>query len=377
MRTVAIVDPYDAESMLAPAFAAHGVAAVMVGGTPEIPCEETVSFDPATFARMLPWCDDITATVATLRGHGVGTVIAGSERRVILADQLSEVLGSPCNGTRLSEARRDKFRMLEEVSRRGVRVPRQIQSGSLDTLVAWIDANGHWPAVIKPRRSKGSDGVRLCASTQAVADAFHVLPGRTDRLGCCNDTVLAQQFLRGREYVVDTVSRDGRHRLAALWAYGRPEPDYATVGLLATKQLLPPHGPLADTLFDFAVQVLDALEIRHGAGHCDVIIDQDGPALVEIGARLHGGPPAHLMCRAAIGSSQLDLLVQSCLDPASFLDGVARRYKLDGGAAPGHGCRCRGSRDRDRGRLLRDYHAPRGGRGDRAGLAPSRPARSK
>ena len=333
VRTVAIVDPYDAGSMLAPAFAAHGVAAVMVGSTPEIPRGEAVSFDPATFTCLLPWCDNVDTTVAMLRGHGVGTVIAGSERGVILADRLSEVLGCPGNGTRLSDARRDKFRMLEEVGRRGIRVPRQIQSDSLDTLVAWVDATGHWPAVIKPRRSKGSDGVRLCASKEAAADAFHALHGRTDRLGCCNDTVLAQQFLRGREYVVDTVSRDGRHRLAALWAYGKPEPDFATVGLLATKQLLSPHGPLADTLFDFAVQVLDALEIRHGAGHCEVIIDQDGPALVEIGARLHGGPPAHLMCRAAIGTSQLDLLVQSCLDPTGFLDGVARRSEMDGGAA--------------------------------------------
>ncbi len=65
-----------------------------------------------------------------------------------------------------------------------------------------------------------------------------------------------------------------------------------------------------------------------------MIVDADGPALVEIGARLHGGPPAHLLCRAATGTSQLDLLVSSCLDPARFLDGdIASRYAMPGAAA--------------------------------------------
>jgi CelD/BcsL family acetyltransferase involved in cellulose biosynthesis/biotin carboxylase len=333
LRTVAIVDPYDAGSMLAPAFAERGVAAVMVASTPGIPQEAAVSFDPAAFSHVLLWRDDLAEVVTALRDQGVEQVIAGSERGVTLADRLGEALGVPGNGTRLSEARRDKFRMIEEAAGHGIRVPEQIQSDRLEALLEWIEAGDHWPAILKPRRAKGSEGVRLCRSKKEVADAFHAVHGRTDILGHCNETVLAQHYLRGREYVIDTVSLDGHHRLAALWAYGKPVPDYATVGLLSTKELLAPHGPLADMLIAFAVRVLDALEIRHGAGHCEVIVDDQGPALVEIGARLHGGPPAHLMCRAATGTSQLDLLVQSCLDPAGFLDGVSRRYDLAGGTA--------------------------------------------
>ena len=330
---VAIVDPYDAGSMLAPAFAEQGVAAVMVASTREIPREAAASFEPAAFSHLLFWRDDTNEIVSALRDHGVERVIAGSERGVALADRLGELLGVPGNGTGLSEARCDKLRMIEEAGGHGIRVPRQIKSDRLEAILLWIDAGGHWPAILKPRRAKGSEGVRLCQSKEEVADAFHAIHGRTDILGHRNETVLAQHYLRGREYVIDTVSLDGRHRLAALWAYGKPVPDYATVGLLSTKELLPPEGPLADMLFAFAVRVLDALEIRHGAGHCEVIVDEEGPTLVEIGARLHGGPPAHLMSRAATGTSQLDLLVQSCAEPAAFLDGISRHYDLTGGAA--------------------------------------------
>jgi CelD/BcsL family acetyltransferase involved in cellulose biosynthesis/carbamoylphosphate synthase large subunit len=331
-RIVAVVDPYDAGAMLAPAFAEQGVAAVMVGSIPGIAPGEGALFDPATFQHVLPWHDDVAETIAALRELGVGHVIAGSERGVELADELNEALGLPGNGMRLSEARRDKARMIEEVGRHGIRVPRQIESGRLDEILAWIEAGGHWPAVLKPRRAKGSDGVRLCASAEEVTHAFQAVHGQRDRLGFRNDTVLVQEFLVGREYVIDTVSLEGRHRLAALWAYGKPEPGFDSIGLLSTKTLLPPDGALADMLFAFAERVLDALEIRYGAGHIEVIVGAGGPVLVEIGARLHGGPPAHLMARAATGTSQLDLLVQSCLDPAAFLERVDGRYALAGGA---------------------------------------------
>ncbi|MEO7687741.1 MAG: GNAT family N-acetyltransferase [Sphingomonas sp.] len=331
-RIVAVVDPYDAGAMLAPAFAELGVAAVMVGSTSGIAPGEGALFDPATFRKVLPWQDDVAETIMALRDLGVEQVIAGSERGVELADELSEALALPGNGTRLSAARRDKARMIEEVGRHGIRVPRQIESASLGDILVWIDAGGHWPAVLKPRRAKGSDGVRLCASPEELVRAFHAIHDQPDRLGFHNETVLAQEFLVGREYVIDTVSHEGRHRLASLWAYGKPAPGFESIGLLSTKTLLPSVGPLADMLFAFAVRVLDALDIRHGAGHIEAIVDADGPVLVEIGARLHGGPPAHLMARAATGTSQLDLLVQSCVDPAVFLESVDQRYALTGGA---------------------------------------------
>ena len=333
MRAVAIVDPYDAGAMLAPAFAKHGVASVMVGSTTEIPTEARAAFDPTAFRDLLFWRGDIAETVAALRCHEVSHVLAGSERGVMLADRLGEALGMPGNGTRRSQARRDKARMIDMVGGAGIRVPRQIESDSLHDIMAWIDAGDHWPAVLKPRLAKGSDGVHLCATREEVSRAFHAVHDHVDRLGFRNETVLVQEFLVGREYVVDTVSHEGRHRLAALWAYGKPAPGFDSNGLLSTKDLLPPEGDLADLLFAFALRVLDALEIRHGAGHCEAIVDRNGPVLVEIGARLHGGPPAHLMCRAATGTSQLDLLVQSCLDPAGFLDQVSRRYTLTSGAA--------------------------------------------
>ena len=42
-----------------------------------------------------------------------------------------------------------------------------------------------------------------------------------NELGSVNDSVLAQEFLVGKEYIVDHVSRDGLHKLMAIWEYDK------------------------------------------------------------------------------------------------------------------------------------------------------------
>ncbi|THF48348.1 GNAT family N-acetyltransferase [Allorhizobium terrae] len=331
-RTVAIVDPYDAGSNLALAFAQKGVSAIMVGSTPDIAPQEGTVFDPDTFRRLLFWQDDMAQLVETLRHEGVTHVLAGSERGTILTDHLAEALGLPGNGTALSLARRDKFIMIEQVRRAGLRAPPQMQSDRLDDILKWVDQHCPLPVVLKPPQSKGADGVRLCRSRDAVAQAFADIYDKTDTMGHINRTVLAQAYVCGTEYVLDTVSVAGNHRLAGVWAYGKPEADYDTIGLISTKELLNADSPLAERLFAFAAQVLDALGIVHGAGHCEIIVDQHGPVLVEAASRLHGGPAAHRMSFDTLGFSQMDLLVQSCLQPDQFLKDIHQRYPLPGGA---------------------------------------------
>ena len=45
---------------------------------------------------------------------------------------------------------------------------------------------------------------------------------RRNLCGLVNESVLVQELVDGTQYVVDTLSRDGRHSLSAVWRYGRP-----------------------------------------------------------------------------------------------------------------------------------------------------------
>ena len=51
--------------------------------------------------------------------------------------------------------------------------------------------------------------------------AFGKLEGTKNILGLDNYAVLCQEYLEGDEWVVDTVSRAGEHKVVALWKYDK------------------------------------------------------------------------------------------------------------------------------------------------------------
>lgn len=311
VRCVTIVDPLDAGVLLAPALSAKGVVTILIPGR--------VGQEASGFTHHLPWSPDPENGLKPLRDLGVDLIIPGSEQAVMVADWLSEQLGLPGNGVELSTARRDKHRMHAVAASHGVRVPRQVLAANLTQVLDF--ANSHWPVIIKPQQAKGGDGVHYCTNGQEAARAFHALYGQRDVMGMVNRAVLVQEFISGPEYVVDTVSLDGVHRLSTLWTYGKEAPGFDSAGQFTTKTLLSPDHPLAPSLFAFAGRVLDALGIRQGAGHCEIRVAPDGPVLIEIAARLHGGPLAHELARTAMGYSQCDLWVDAITDPAAFVAG--------------------------------------------------------
>ena len=315
---VGIVDPYSSGALLAPAFAQHSCECVAVHSRREIPDLFRSSFVADDFVTVMDAEEGASSTAAELARLGVHHVLAGSEPGVELADELCEHLGLPANGRARRAARRDKYLMGEAVRSYGLRTPAQFHSAKLHELQAWARDGARWPVVAKPLRSVASDSVAVCRTDTELGRAHETILGRTNVLGGRNESVLVQEFLDGPEYVVDTVSHAGRHRVAALWRYHRAPAGSAPGVFYDAIELLPYEGERQSLLFEYATGVLDALEIRYGPAHTEVIWDGDGPVLVETGARLSAGNNATIS-RLCGGPCALDLVVQACLEPERFL----------------------------------------------------------
>jgi len=324
-RPIAIVDPFSGGAMLAPEFRKRGRESVMVQSTPEIPRQFRSSLRSRDFIEIIHHVDD-DETLRRLRALDVELVLAGCELGVAPADRWSEALGLISNGARCSAARRDKFTMIEKVRDQGLRAPTQIAASTIEEAVSWTRARQGQPVVVKPLESVGSDSVRACESEAEVVDACAAILGRDNVLGMVNQRVLVQEYLEGTEYVVDTVSRGGRHRLAAVWRYSQPDSPKRQVGYDAM-WLMSGRGSRQDTLFAYACDVLDALDIRYGPAHCEVKWVDGEPVLVEIGARLNGGINCWLN-RDCGGVCQLDLAIDAYAEPGRFLGELDRRYLL-------------------------------------------------
>ncbi|MBM3779476.1 MAG: ATP-grasp domain-containing protein [Acidimicrobiia bacterium] len=332
---VAVVDPYSGGSNLAPALMRRGHEAVMVQSTTAIPQLFRRSCVPADFAHHCVHDGDVDATAGCLAALDVCAVIAGCDMGVELADALSERLGLRSNGTALSAARRDKAIMGEVVAAAGLRTIPQCSSDAVEVLETWATTGARWPVIAKPHRSCGSDAVALCGSGEELRVAFDRIVGAPSVLGESNLSVLIQEFVDGPEYVVDAVSLDGLHRPAAFWRYTRPAPRAGGPhGFVCydAMVLLPYEGLVQRELFSYACAALDALGIRHGPSHCEIIVDGDGPVLVEIGARLSGGNNAVLSASRG-GLSALDLTLDAALEPHRFRAEAHTAPRLSGTVA--------------------------------------------
>jgi biotin carboxylase len=319
-----IVDGYSTGNFLPAAFERLGVRVVHVQSTAELmPSMLGPALDAYLDNVICLGEPEIDATVEALRRYAPIAVLAGQEPGVPLADALSERLGLASNGSALSAARRDKFQMIETVRAAGLRCAEQLRSGEVEELVAWAGRLGRYPVVVKPLSSASTDNVFICRGAEQVrAAASQVLSAR-DIFDLPNTEALIQSYLSGTEYIVDTVGRDGGRYVCGVWEYEKTVL-HSGQNIYDKDVLRDPDGWPVPELIDYVDKVLDALGIRHGPAHAEVMMTAEGPALVEIGARLNGNmnPGFHDIC---LGVNQAELIALAYCRPQEFLDRFAGR----------------------------------------------------
>lgn len=322
---VAIVDAFSTARHLAPLFHAAGYDCLHVQSLTDPPALFASSFQAGDFLDTVVHAGDVHATVAAIRPYAPVALLAGAESGVEMADTLSESIGVRTNGTALSGARRDKFRMTETVKAAGLPTADQVLATDLDTLLDWYGDTDRL-VVLKPLRGALNDGVRFCGTAAEVRLAFEWLTGRRSALGQGNDGVVAQEYLVGAEYYVNTVSMDGRHHVCDLWRTHHLGVN-GVRDLLGGSQLMARDGQEQEALVSYVCQVLDALGVANGPAHTEVKLTPDGPRLIETGARVCGAE-LPLLTRAALGSSQLEWTVTAYTDPDTFLANWQRHYDI-------------------------------------------------
>jgi biotin carboxylase len=325
---VAIVDWNGSAARLAAAFNAEGQTCLRVQSNPEAPAPPAAVRE--LFADRVVHRGAFDDTLAAVAAHSPVAVVAGGESGVELADRLSEALGLPTNGTALSYARRTKDAQIATVHAAGLPTARQLTVTDARQLADWHRGLG-CRIVVKPTRSARNDGVTFCDTPEESVAAYEKIIQSVNVYGFRNEGVVAQEYMSGTEYIVNTVSCAGRHRATDIWQYHKIRvngvPDRIN-GMTS----VPAADPTHDELRTYAFAVLDALAIRYGPVHLEIMRTPAGPRLVEAGARLCGEDVARFAALAT-GESQVDRTVQAYLDPGRFLAESRRAYRLGHHAA--------------------------------------------
>ncbi|WP_405644310.1 ATP-grasp domain-containing protein [Streptomyces sp. NBC_00019] len=137
------------------------------------------------------------------------------------------------------------------------------------------------PAVVKPTALAGSRGVFLWQEEADLA-VWTVL---VEEYGY-DGPFLVEEYLRGPEYSVETLSRDGEHRIVGITEklLGAP-PLFVEVGHVHPAPLPPERRRAVE---DLTTELLTACGYRFGPAHTEVIWTEAGPRIVESQARLGG-----------------------------------------------------------------------------------------
>ncbi|MGC5287755.1 ATP-grasp domain-containing protein [Micromonospora sp. DT231] len=328
--TVAVVDGFGSASRLTQAFQAAGHDCVRVQSAVDIPEYYRRELDLSRYAANIVHHGDVSATVGLLAAYRPRAVIAGSEQGVELADALGAAAGLPGNGTALSYARRTKDAQIATIAAAGLPATRQLPVRDADQLAAWHRKVGG-RVVVKPIRSARNDGVHICDTPAESVAAYLRIRSAVNDFGHRNEGVVAQEYLTGTEFVVNTVSWRGRHRVTDTWRYSKIDINGVRDRIIGIRSV-PPTEACWTVLRRYAFAVLDALDIRYGPAHLEIIITGAGPRLVEVGARLCGSDVARYAVLAT-GESQIDRTVQAYLDGDRFLAEVDAPYRCDAHAA--------------------------------------------
>ena len=326
MRNAAIVDAYSTGRYLPAALARRGFSAVHVQSTSDPPAFFRSSFIPRDFCDNIVYDADLERTLARLMGYDLAFVLPGSEYGVELSDLLSERLGLPSNGSARTLARRNKHHMAGALREAGLRAIEAICARDNRQIIAWAMERGRWPIVLKPLDSAGSDGIFFCSDEAEISRAFSQIAGRRNAMGSWNHAVLAQEFLDGTEYFINTVSYAGHHHVAEIWRYRkRIVPGKGTI--YDMEEPVPWDGEVQAELRRYVIDVLDALGIWYGPAHSEIMLTSSGPVLIETGARLAGSILPHAVSRC-FETNHVELTVEAYADPEGFRRHCGVPYRL-------------------------------------------------
>ena len=265
-------------------------------------------------------------TLELVKSYDPVLVLAGSEDGVVMTAKLVSDLGLPGNQIANIDKMTKKSAMHEALKEAGLRYIKGEVFTEPEAALAFCRSNGLTKAVVKPLQSAGSQGLFLCDSLDEVKDAAEKLLTMNDVYGYPIRSAIVQERINGTEYVVNTMSCGGRHRVSSFFRYKKVKTDeggYIYDCMENIYRLEPGHN----ALIEYALKTADAIGIKYGSVHGEYMIDEHGPVLIEVNCRPMGGTMPAGFLDLMYGQHETDSVLDCYLAPEKFAADAVRPYR--------------------------------------------------
>ncbi|MBQ6151382.1 MAG: ATP-grasp domain-containing protein [Mogibacterium sp.] len=208
-----------------------------------------------------------------------GICSISSDLAMIAVNYVGNELGLNCNTMECTEKSTNKHKMRLAFEKNGDPSPKSIQVDA-DSDLTGIDIS--YPAIVKPTDRSGSRGIYKISSKEEIPAA---VKGALEQ--SLEKKALIEEFAEGDEYSVEYISYKGKHHfLAVTKKYTTGAPHFIETGHL---EPAPVSDELKKKIQAVVEHALDTLEIKNGASHSEIKIDDEGRIrIIEIGGRMGG-----------------------------------------------------------------------------------------
>ena len=227
---------------------------------------------------------DIPAVVAAAKEYhidGVMTLASDMPMRTVAA--VAKELGLVGLDADTAVKATNKAAMREALSEYGVPIPRFFKVADHNEYIH-AAAQFSVPFIVKPADNSGSRGIYLVNdptdTAQTEAAYAHCRPH--SRSG----DVVVEEYMRGPEVSVETLTVDGVcHVIQITDKLTTGAPHFVEMG-----HSQPTHHPdnIAERIREVTIAANRAIGITNGPSHTEIIVTEEGPKIVELGARLGG-----------------------------------------------------------------------------------------
>lgn len=302
-----ILDPYRpyASMLIERLFARHGIRTICLhsGWRERLLLEgrsPLLRSDAVSAHYMVEGLDWRTVARRLAGQHRVVGVLPYEEGMVRPLTIIAEELGLSWSQPRVQQAFRDKFALKQLIADNDPRVRLNVfaRVSSAAQVFEIVAAHGLRRFVLKPNAGSGNQNVAFFAADTPADVISAYLAGEPE--------VLMEEFLDGPEFWVNgQVDADGVPTVVGVGRYYRVR-DNGVENLEVGSFSVQPDDPLFEPLRDYAQSVIRATGLRRSPFHLEAIVDDRGPCLVEVAARLCGELGAILDMRHH--GPQLDLI---------------------------------------------------------------------
>ncbi|WP_255949499.1 ATP-grasp domain-containing protein [Streptomyces odontomachi] len=185
-----------------------------------------------------------------------------------------------------------------------------------DDLLAFIRAHG-LPCVVKPTHGSASVGVAVVHAEAQAQAAVERATG--EYYGLSGAGALVESFHAGPQFSVEAFSEAGEHLVIAITRKYSDPVRMVELGHVVPAELADAE---AQAVHRCVQGLLDALEVRHGATHTEIVLTAAGPRVIETHLRM-GGDDIPALVHTVTGVDLAECMARQCVGE-SVLPGIRK-----------------------------------------------------